>query len=770
MSARRATDLGAVPPPAPAPAPRPARAWWAAAAAVPALVLAFHARAAAPGQALVGYDLRNYFFALREAVAEALRAGRLPGWQRGFFMGFPLVGDPQAGLYDLATWLTLPWDAPRALTLGALLHLVVLGWGMVYWLRLRGLGPAEALLGAVLFALGAKETVHLQHWNFAASTAWWPWMFAGLEGFAARGRGRHVLLTALAAAGSWFGGAPQMAYLGTVLAGAYAVTLAPALWRRRPLDAVLAVAAAPLGLALAAPMVLPVAALARLGPRGEGVGYAFSTSWKYPDRWGLALLLLPRAFGGTWNIPDMNLWEATGYVGVLPLALAAAAPLRRRGLALFAAAAVVGVWLGFGEDAWLGLHHAFYRYLPGFGAFRNPTRTLMVTSFASALLAAEGLAALRAAPDRRVARAAAALVAVAALAPLLPRLPGFTLDRAAGLAGARTAVALAAAGLAWLAAGRALRRRGPAWALAAVALCLVDLHAAAADVNPVGPAAAETPALADLAPLVPAAPAPRRVAVIAKWGRTANAPLRHGWEGVTGYGPTVLRRVHALLEATRTGALPPLGLLERDANWPRPVPTSPLWPLLGAPLLVSDRPWLLPAVTDVLPEWDLPTRAYRTPALPRVFWAGAHVTVRDEDADAPLLEAARGDVAVLAAGDPAAPAFGPDGARAGPVAAEAVRVHGGEVEATLEAPRDGVAVVLEPWAPGWSAALDGAPVPITRANYAFMAVPVEAGRHALRLTWRDEETPRGAAVAAAALALLLAALAWRRAGAPGAAP
>ena len=32
-----------------------------------------------------------------------------------------------------------------------------------------------------------------------------------------------------------------------------------------------------------------------------------------------------------------------------------------------------------------GLHRILYRFLPGFGAFRNPTRTLMITSFASVI-------------------------------------------------------------------------------------------------------------------------------------------------------------------------------------------------------------------------------------------------------------------------------------------------------------------------------------------------------------------------------------------------
>ncbi len=746
--------------------PRERLAWPAAYLAVPAAVAAFHARAAAPGQAFAGDDLRNFFYAVREATAAALRAGHLPGWQRGIFLGYPLLGDPQAAVLDPATWLTLPWDAPRALTLATLLHLCVAGWGMVFWLRQRGRSAAEALLAAVLFALGAKETVHLQHWNFAASTAWWPWMLAGLDGFATRGKGRFVLLTAAASALSWLGGAAQMAYFGTLVCGAYALFLTPRLWQRRRLDPLLALAAAPLGLLLAAPIVLPVMELAGLGPRGAGVAYRFATSWKWPDRWGLALFLLPRAYGGQWYADEMNLWEATGYLGILPLGLIAAAPLRRRGLWLFAAMGIVGVWLSFGEDAWLGIHQALYRFLPGYGSFRNPTRSLMVTSFVGALLAAEGLSALREreAFASRWLRAALALLAVAVVAPNLARFPSFSLDRTAAREGAVVAVALALTGLAWLAAGRriiASRRWATAWTLAPCALVFTDLHVAFGTMNLVAPAAGEQPLLADLAPYVPPAPAPRRVAVIAKWGRTANAPLRNGWEGVTGYGPTQIQRVRSLLEATQNDLVELPRPADGDINFPRPKPTSPLWPLFGAPLVVADDPLPLAKVADVGREWEKPTSAYRAEALPRVFWTGAWTSAADEAVSVPLLAAAGGDRGVLAPDAPLA-SFPPPGAPSGPVAAEQVTVDGDVLEARMLVPRAGVAVVLEPWFPGWTASVDGTPAPVARADFAFMAVPVPQGRHVLVLTYRNTQVWRGVVLAGATLGILLAVIAWRR--------
>jgi hypothetical protein len=52
---------------------------------------------------------------------------------------------------------------------------------------------------------------------------------------------------------------------------------------------------------------------------------------------------------------------------------------------------------------------------------------------------------------------------------------------------------------------------------------------------------------------------------------------------------------------------------------------------------------------------------------------------------------------------------------------------------------DAWVVIPTNWDAGWSAELDGNPVPVVRANYTFQAVPVHAGAKRLRLTYR----PRG---------------------------
>jgi hypothetical protein len=425
---------------------------------------------------------------------------------------------------------------------------------------------------------------------------------------------------------------------------------------------------------------------------------------------------------------------------------------------LLAVLAVVGVWLSLGDAAPLGLHGILYRLLPGYGSFRVPPRGMMVTLLAMAALAAEGLEALRRDPrPARLARPLAVLLAVAALALVLPRLPRFPFDPKATAGTAWFALLVAGLGVAWLAAfWRGLR--GWVAGAAIVALSFYEPWFLFSRFNDVSKSDEERPALQDFGKFVPHAPEPRRVAVVAKWGASINAPLRNGWEGTMGYGPMSIQRVRELLEGTWQDRIVPLRLIEKDATFPSARPSSALWPLLSTPLVIADRP--MPGLKDFflgMREWENPLVGFRAPALPRVFWTGSYEVADDGKVTEPLLRAAAGDRAVL----PEAPAGLVPGPPEGPVAATDVKVEGRTLEATVTAPRDGLAVVLDPFYPGWTATLDGKPAPILRADYAFQAVPVPAGRHALRLVYHPRRVALGAAVSLGTLLVVVAALALR---------
>ena len=86
----------------------------------------------------------------------------------------------------------------------------------------------------------------------------------------------------------------------------------------------------------------------------------------------------------------------------------------------------------------------------------------------------------------------------------------------------------------------------------------------------------------------------------------------------------------------------------------------------------------------------------------------------------------------------------------------AFQAHRIEFEVNAEAST--VAVIAQAWYPAWLARVDGQPVPLWRANHAFQALPVPAGRHQVQLVYRDRKFLAGAVVSGITLAICLAGL------------
>jgi hypothetical protein len=64
----------------------------------------------------------------------------------------------------------------------------------------------------------------------------------------------------------------------------------------------------------------------------------------------------------------------------------------------------------------------------------------------------------------------------------------------------------------------------------------------------------------------------------------------------------------------------------------------------------------------------------------------------------------------------------------------------------VEASEPSLVVVAQTWYHNWRAYVDGRPAPLLRANHAFQAIQVPAGRHYIRLAYEDMAFQFGAAV------------------------
>jgi uncharacterized membrane protein YfhO len=82
-----------------------------------------------------------------------------------------------------------------------------------------------------------------------------------------------------------------------------------------------------------------------------------------------------------------------------------------------------------------------------------------------------------------------------------------------------------------------------------------------------------------------------------------------------------------------------------------------------------------------------------------------------------------------------------------------------------EAPAASLLVLSQTYYPAWKAYVDGQPARIWRANYAFQALEVPAGRHRIQLVYKDKMLLAGAVLSGLGL-LACAGLCWRKSGAP----
>jgi len=76
------------------------------------------------------------------------------------------------------------------------------------------------------------------------------------------------------------------------------------------------------------------------------------------------------------------------------------------------------------------------------------------------------------------------------------------------------------------------------------------------------------------------------------------------------------------------------------------------------------------------------------------------------------------------------------------------------IEITVKTGRSGFLRVIESWDPGWSATVDGVPVPIVAAMDALMAVPVAAGNHEVRFVYRTPGAGIGGTLSITSLGVL----------------
>ncbi len=725
-------------------------------------------------------DVAHYFLHTTAYVARSLAAGEIPFWNPHIFAGTPFVGAFQSAVFYPGTLLFLALPGDAALNVSIVLHLFLAGAFAMGAVVRRGAGPAAAALAGAVVALGGPLFPHL--WGGHVTLLWaYPWTIlalAALDALLDGGGRRAAGVAGLAIGLGVLAGHPQTVFHAGV-AGLLWTLLRLRRTPRPARAAGLAAGAAALGLALAAVQVWPAVAESPYGLR-HALPAEQAAVFSLPVE-NLLTLLAPGFFGGGSGAPYWGrayFWEMSLFVGVVTLPLLVLGATRReRGAGRMAVVAGVLLVLALGAN---GPLFALLHALAGFDRIRGWSKFSLPLAFFLALLAAEGVERVRAgAVSGRAAIGVAAAAVLAAAAGIAlagadapARLAGFIADvqaKAAArgetwlppeawqdpafaphAAGAAARQLLGAGGALALAAGLLVfARRRPAIGAAALAgVGVLELAAFAAPLA-VGfdPAPFRFDALR--AHLADRDPAGRILNVL-----MPNAAMTIGAYEVGGYDPGVPRRTAEFLQFSQGR---PLDVLAHHSRFDSAPDMFTMLRLSTVVFLEEGRLTAEDFPLDALPRASLRERfeviADRDTAFARLldpsFDAGTSVLLERMPEPSPAPGGAAGMASVVAEGN-------------------------GELVVSASAPGAALLLVTDAYHPLWVAeALPGSAqqrYEILPANRCLRAIPLGPGEHRIRMVYRVPGFAAAAGVSVAAIAVLLAMLAWPRRGAPGTGP
>jgi len=742
------------------------------------------------GRVFYARDINLWFWGQAETFVRCLAAGSRPVWDPYLAFGHPLWANPGAQVLYPMSWAHLLVRPPAFYTLYVVSHYLFAGLGTYLLGRRIALGFPAALAAAAFWTSSGPFLSYASLWQHYAGIAWMPWvLLAGERAWSEPSSGRAAVW-GVAAAGQALAGSVDACFITAVVSAAWLLPRAtsggwPALRRR------LAAAAGALAWAVALSAALWVPAVELLRQvRRSAIAPAAIAEWSlHPASLGQLLLpLLPHLFPLR---PDVRhaLFDGRGepllgsfYLGLslLPLVATAFANRWRRRALLLAGIGAGALLVALG-------HHtpllAVLLEIPLLRMLRYPSKAVVVTAFAWALLAGMGLDAWRRG-DRRTRGAALAGGAGSLLAA---GLGSFALSRpravaasvlAPGVDGA-TVLDPAVASLflaALLAAGAAVlaARGGRITPFAAAALGVLDLAVAQRAVNPTVPAEVLSRPPITLS-VIERKPTTRIFAFPYEVQR-ADPPLRRppmfdAFEAVPGrYPDPAVARALGLQMYLPSTVAPRWGLAsgyEADGLGIGPRELLDLDRLL---LDAEETPGFLrmmrlgaidyvialhrEGLEDLEPAGVFPSpfarpiRVYRVPdPLPRVFAVGAARVLVGRAAAAALVDPAFDPrrEAVLSEGSSIG---GGSGSR---TESRLVEYAPDRVEADVDTNVPAYLVVVDAWAPGWRASVDGVPAAVLRANLAFRAVAVPPGRHRVELRYRPRSVRDGLVVSGLAV-------------------
>jgi len=699
---------------------------------------------------------------------ECFWRGEVPLWNPLNSCGIPFLAQWNTlTLYPLSLFyllLPLPWSF-GVFCLG---HLFLAGLGMYFLARRLTRNPLAAALAGTVFAFNGFSWYGLMWPHILAALAWMPWVVLGMEAAWRQGRSL-IVVAALAGAVQLLSGGAEAILLTWLLLGVLWLCQLLAgdipAWKM----AVRALAAASLAAGLAAAQLLPFLDLLAHSQRGAGYAGGGMAGIAAMPVTGWMNYLVPlfhclRNDNGVFVQAGQS-WIGSYYLGAGTVALALLGAWRARNQRVWLLAALVLFSLLMALGPRGPLYDTLKRPIPLFGFIRFPIKFLILATFALPLLAAFGLNWLLALPAPSRPRGwrdlgVVALGLIALMAAILcfawkNPLPGSTLAVTAGNACVRALF------LAMLLGCLALLRPETDWRLqrvlqiGLVVVLWFDVFTHSSNLSPtVAPSALEPGVIRQFFKWDGQLVAGRSRAMQSKaslW-RLLSAGTPNMQEDLTGRRLSLFMNLNLLDGVPKFDGFYSLDLKEFLELFKWVYFATNEAPKLKDFLGVSHISNPTNAVDWVARDSFLP-----------LLTAGQRPVFADGPRTLQVLLANNFDplgvVCLPVEAQSQIHAPGPAKVRIGPVQFSARRLR---VEVEADSPA--MVVAAQTFYHCWHPYVDGKAVSLWRANYAFQALEVPAGKHEVNLVYEDKAFSWGILLSMLSLVACGAAwLGWRRA-------
>jgi hypothetical protein len=367
-------------------------------------------------------DLMYQEFPHRIFARDALLHFSFPFWNPYTFGGMPFFAAIHTGvLYPVNLILSfLPFGKQAfwyALELSVVLHIFIAGATMFLFCNHSGRSRLSSFFAAISYMLCGFFVVHTIHSLMLYILAWLPLIMLFMHRGTQKNLKKDFIYAGLVLGITVFAGHPQITFYEFLFLGAYAVYLLLSVSGNRRLHGALLFAMFAVAGGLAMIVLLPAAELSKESSR---VAWTFQMASEGSMSFRqLSTLIIPKLFGGT-NAPNpwreelsfwlndsfhsgyWTFWETTFYTGLAALifGMVQFIHVRRSKFTLFCAIWCV-VSLGIALGSHFPLYELLFKYVPGFGTFRVPARILFTWNLLLPLLAARTIDEMKDPESRR---------------------------------------------------------------------------------------------------------------------------------------------------------------------------------------------------------------------------------------------------------------------------------------------------------------------------------------------------------------------------------